>query len=114
MSACVVSVLVGEGGDVFIRPNIPQIKWSCLSPLNHVGQHISIQVGGEVIWESLKEKLLGVTIDKPLKMNPHVSDLVKKAGTKVTILSRFSHIMPFARKKVLMNAIILSQSPMHS
>ena len=74
----------------------------------HVGQHISINVGGEVIWESLKEKLLGVTIDKQLKMNCHVSDLVKKAGTKVTILSRLAHVMPFARKKVVMNAIILS------
>ena len=74
-------------------------------PKNHVEQ-ISIEVGGEVIWESLKEKLLGVTIDKSLKMNVHLSDILQKAGTKVTILSRLSHIMPFARKKVLMSAVI--------
>ena len=49
-------------------------------PKNHVEQ-ISIEVGGEVIWESLKEKLLGVTIDKQLKMNSNLSDILQKAGT---------------------------------
>ena len=76
-------------------------------PKNHVEQ-ISIQVGGEVIWESLKEKLLGVTIDKQLTMNSNLSDILQKAGTKVTILGRLAHIMPFARKKLLMSAVILA------
>ena len=76
-------------------------------PKNHVEQ-ISIEVGGEVIWESLKEKLLGVTIDKQLKMNSNLSDILQKAGTKVTILGRLARVMPFARKKVLMSAVILS------
>ena len=76
-------------------------------PKNHV-EHISIEVGGEVIWESSKEKLLGVTIDKKLNMNSNLSDILQKAGTKVTILSRLAHIMPFARKKVLMSAVILA------
>ena len=48
-------------------------------PQNHV-QYIFMEVGGEVIWESSKEKLLGVTIDKKLNINSNLSDILQKAG----------------------------------
>ena len=51
-------------------------------------EHLWIQVGEQIIWESLYEKLLGVKINKDLKFNDHVQSICKKAGAKVTALAR--------------------------
>ena len=68
-----------------------------------------IEVGEQVIWESLEEKLLGVTIDKMLKFNTQLSDICKKAGAKVTALTRLARIMQFQKKRITLNAFIESQ-----
>ena len=44
------------------------------------------KVGEERIWESLSEKLLGVTVDKELKFNEHLNNVYKIASNKVTAL----------------------------
>jgi len=72
-------------------------------------EQMYIQVGEQVIWESLEEKLLGVTIDKKLKFHSHLIGICKKAGTKVTALTRLAKIMPLEKKRILMSAFIESQ-----
>ena len=71
-----------------------------------VVEQMSIEVGDQVIWESLEEKLLGVTIDKKLKFDSHLNNICKKAAAKVTALTRLAKIMPFEKKRILMNAFI--------
>ena len=72
-------------------------------------EHLWIQVGEQIIWESLYKKLLGVTIDKELKFIQHVQDICKKAGAKVTALARVIKVVTMEQKKTLMNAFIESQ-----
>ena len=74
-----------------------------------VVEQMSIEVGDQVIWESLEEKLLGVTIDKKLKFDSYLNNICKKAAAKVTALTRLAKIMPFEKKRILMNAFIESQ-----
>ena len=49
----------------------------------NINEHLFAKVGDELIWESAEEKLLGVTIDKNLNFNTHLSNICKKAGQKV-------------------------------
>ena len=74
-----------------------------------VVEQMSIEVGEQVIWESLQEKLLGLTIEKKLKFQNHVSIMCKNASGKLSALTRLAKIMPFDKKRNLMNAFILSQ-----
>ncbi len=71
-------------------------------------EHLYVEVGGQVIWESLKEQLLGVSVDKAMKFHAHLETLCKKAGAKVTALGRLSRVTPMGKKKLLMNAFINS------
>ena len=52
----------------------------------HKYEHMWANVGESVIWESKKEKLLGLIIDNKLKFNDHVALLCKKAGRKINII----------------------------
>ena len=72
-------------------------------------EHLWIQVGEQIIWESLYEKLLGVTIDKELKFYKHVQNICKQAGAKVTALARLINIVSMEQKTTLMSAFIESQ-----
>ena len=54
-----------------------------------------MKVGDEMIWESKSEKLLGVTVDKNLNFNNHLSNVCKKANQKVSALARIARILPF-------------------
>ena len=56
----------------------------------HKYEHMWANVGESVIWESKKEKLLGLIIDNKLKLKDHVALLCKKAGRKITALSRLT------------------------
>ena len=68
-----------------------------------------LKTGDEMIWESQNETLLGLKIDKKLKFDVHLSALCKKIGQKISALARLIHIVPFERKKTLMNTFIESQ-----
>ena len=66
-------------------------------------------VGDQKIWESNRETLLGVTIDKELKFCAHLKGICKTASGKVTALGRLARLLPFERKRVLMNSFVESQ-----
>ncbi len=65
----------------------------------NTNEHLWVKVGNELIWESSEEKLLGVTIDKNLNFNAHLSILCKKVSQKVTALARVVNLIPFHKKK---------------
>ena len=56
-------------------------------------------IGETRIWQSKNEKLLGLTIDRNLNFAEHVFPLGKKAGRKLSALSRISNYMSFEKKK---------------
>ena len=68
-----------------------------------------VRVGDEMIWESKSEKLLGVTVDKKLKFNEHLTNLCKKAGSKVSALARVVKILPFHKRHLILKTFIESQ-----
>ena len=67
------------------------------------------KVGEELIWESNYEKLLGLTIDKKLDFNQHLSILCKEVSKKVSALARMAKIIPFNKKRLLFKTFIESQ-----
>ena len=67
------------------------------------------KVGNFKIWESSNEKLLGITIDKDLKFNLHISNTCMKANRKLTALGRISRLIPLNKRRVLFKAFIESQ-----
>ena len=72
-------------------------------------EHLWVKVGDEMIWESKAEKLLGVTVDKHLNFNMHLTDICKKAGQKISALSRIVRILPFHKRHLIMKTFIESQ-----
>ena len=51
------------------------------------------KIGQSRIWESEKQKLLGVTIDKHLKFEEYIVKQCKKAGQKLSALARVCNIL---------------------
>ena len=74
----------------------------------HTHEHPWLKVGNSMIWESSKEKLLGITIDKNLNFNAHLSNLCK-VDQKVSALARVSTLLPFHGKRILLKTFIESQ-----
>ena len=58
-------------------------------------------------WEG--GELLGITVDRKLSFDQHVSKLCKKASQKLHVLSRVAHYMDRTKQKTIMNAFINSQ-----
>ena len=75
----------------------------------NIKEHLWIQVGEEMIWESAQEKLLGLTFDKKLNFDSHISSICKKAGQKVTALARVTRLLPFHRRREILKTFIESQ-----
>ena len=75
----------------------------------HKFEHVWAMIGNARIWESQHQKLLGVTIDKNLKFNNHISDMCIKASRKLTALGRLSRLLPFAKRRLLMKSFIETQ-----
>ena len=55
------------------------------------------------------QKLLGVTIDKKLTFEEHVSKLCEKASRKINALARVFPFMTLGQRRTLMNAYFISQ-----
>ena len=70
---------------------------------------IIASVGDTKIIESHKVNLLGIHIDRELKLNDHVNNSYKKAGKKLNALIRLCNILPFHRRRLLMKSFIESQ-----
>ena len=75
----------------------------------NLDEHLWINVGNELIWESSHEKLLGITIDKNLNFNAHLKEICKKASSKVTALARVVRFLPFFRRRMLLKSFVESQ-----
>ena len=56
-------------------------------------ENVCARIGQTKIWESRKQKLLGVEIDNNLNFDLYVSSLCKKAGKKLSVLARLSNFM---------------------
>ena len=63
-------------------------------------------IGETRIWEGNNEKLLGLTIDRNLNFDDHVFTLCKKAGRKLSSLSRISNYLSFEKKRLLLKAFV--------
>ena len=72
-------------------------------------ENVRAKIGKTKIWESEKQKLLGVEIDRTLSFDEHIASLCRKAGKKLSVLARLSNFMCTNKKRVLMKAFIESQ-----
>ena len=66
-------------------------------------------VGDAQIWESNEEHLLGITIDRNLKFNTHLTKLCAKVSQKVSALNRVSRYMTTEKRRILFKSFIESQ-----
>ena len=92
----------------FMKLNAAKCHFLLSGPKNVV-EHMYVKVGDQIIWESLKEILLGLTIDKKLKFQDHVHSMTKKASSKLAALTRLARFLCFDKKKILMNSFIEQQ-----
>ena len=77
--------------------------------LSDTDQSLTMNVDGFDLSNSLKEKLLGVTVDSKLTFKDQVSELCTYASQKVHALSRVSNYMTFKQKKWIMSSFIMGQ-----
>ena len=75
----------------------------------HKHETVWVNIGETKIWESNKQKLLGVVIDRNLNFNEYVFNLCKKADRKLSVLVRFLDYMSFEKRKFLLKAFVESQ-----
>ena len=67
----------------------------------------SITVNGKDIMESDNLELLGVTIDRGLNFNLHISNVCKKASQRIGVIMRLRNLIPTEAKLHLFKAAIL-------
>ena len=64
-----------------------------------------MRVGPDKIWE----KKLGVSTDNELKFDKHVLNIIKKANSKLSALSRLTKFMTLQKKRTLYKEFVESQ-----
>lgn len=67
------------------------------------------KVDNELIIESVNVDLLGVSIDSKLNFDNHVDNICKKVAKMLGALSRHCVLLPFNKRKILMNSFVKSQ-----
>ena len=92
----------------FMMLNAGKCHFLVSGPKNVV-EHTYVKVGEQIIWESLKEKLLGLTVENKLKFQEHIHIITKKASSKLAALTRLTRFFSFDKKRILMNAFIEQQ-----
>ena len=75
----------------------------------HKHEVVFARAGDSTIWESTREKLLGVYIARDLSFKYHVSNLCKKANHKLSALIRLGSYYNFSQRRLLMKSFIESQ-----
>jgi hypothetical protein len=93
-------------GSNFMKLN--QVKCHFLFA-GHKHEVVFAKVGSSKIWESQREKLLGVYLDKDLSFKYHITNLCNKANQKLTALIRLSRFYNFDQRRVLIKSFIESQ-----
>ena len=61
----------------------------------------------EKIWESAKQKLLGMELGRNLNFDDHVSSLCKKARRKIVVLARLPKFMSSKQKRMSLSLDIV-------
>ena len=91
------------------------MKISVIYLLESTNKHESIwaKIGDARIWESNKQKLLGVHINRTLSFDEHVPNLCKKAGRKLSVLATSSSYMILTRRRFLVKSLIEAQFGYH-
>ena len=69
----------------------------------------AVLIDGSSIESNTKEILLGITNDRDLKFDEHVSNLCKKACQKLNALVRLAPFMNTDKKRMIMKVFIESQ-----
>ena len=72
-------------------------------------EHLWINIGGDKIWESAEETLLGINLDRNFYFDNHISILCRRANKKLTALARLSNILNFHKMKTLISSFFNSQ-----
>ena len=75
----------------------------------HKFEHTWVRVGPDKIWEDHSAQLLEVSIYNILKFDKHVLNIIKKANSKLSTLSRMTKFMTFQKKRTLYKAFVKSQ-----
>ena len=75
----------------------------------HKYEHLWIDIGGNKIWESAEETLLGINVDRNFDFDNHVNRIFRRASKKLTGLPRLSNILPFYQMKILISSFFNSQ-----
>ena len=70
---------------------------------------ILANIGSELVIGSHQKILLGVLIYSKLKFENHIKNLRKKAGKNLNALGRQCNILPFHKRRILMNSFFNSQ-----
>ena len=70
---------------------------------------MNLKIGNINIENSTCEKLLGVEVDNNLNFIEHLDGIIKKAGRKVSDLSRIFLFMDLTKRRLLMNSFFSSQ-----
>jgi len=72
-------------------------------------EKVFAKLENDKIWETEEVKLLGITIDKDLKFDTHISNVCAEANKKLSVLSRMSKYLSFNKRKLLYNSFVVSQ-----
>lgn len=72
-------------------------------------ENIWIDVGDIKVWESNSETTLGIEIERNLRFDKHVVELCKRAGRKLSALTRLAKILPFQKTRMLIKSFFDSQ-----
>ena len=75
----------------------------------HKFESMICKIGNSLVVETHLVKLLGIKIDSKLKFETHIETVCKKASQKLNALSRLCSIIPFHKRKILMQAYFYSQ-----
>ena len=75
----------------------------------HKHETVWAKIGETKIWESNKQKMLGVAIEKNLNIDEYIFDICEKAGRKMYVLARLSNYTSFVKRKILLKAFVESQ-----
>ena len=87
-----------------MKANIDKYKF-----LSSLGIASTMAIENFTIKNSVSQKLLGITIDRHLNFNEHVSNLCKTASLKITALARVFPYMTLNERRTLMKAYFISQ-----
>ena len=80
---------------------------------NH-NEEIFMKTGGDIIWKNSSVKLLGMNIDRGLKVDKHINDICAKANHKLSVLSRMCSFLCQNKKRVIFKSFAESQFKYYS